>query len=125
MSYQEGSTGNEQFADTVAAPDSQLTTATTSGTLAAYEVGASSELRLALVVTAISGASAQIVVQAQTSFDNGATDAYRNIGSPVTATAVGTTHFDVSGLDRWVQYVYTITGTTPSVTFQVTGEVAA
>ncbi len=60
---------------------------------------------------------------AQTSMDNGVTDAWRSLGSAYTqATGVTSQRIVVGGTDRWVRASYTIGGTTPSFTWSLVGE---
>ncbi len=99
------------------------TTATASGTSTGVELDDKGTVRLALVVTAASGTTPSMTVTIQTSYDNGATDAWRTVGSGFPAvTAAGTTRQSFPGCDRFVRASYAITGTTPSFTFSITGE---
>jgi hypothetical protein len=95
-------------------------TKTASYTSDEYEVGDRDELRLTLDVTAISGASARMHVQVETRKDS--SDGWRVVDAFVAVTAVGAQRRAMGGCDRYVRAVCTITGTTPSVTFSLTGE---
>jgi hypothetical protein len=76
-------------------------------------------LRLTLNVTAASGTTPSLTVNVQTSQDNAT---WSTIASFPAATAVGTSRKVFNGVDRYTRATTTITGTTPSFTFGVTGE---
>lgn len=76
-------------------------------------------LRLDLNITAIAGTTPGVTVAVEHS-PNGT--AWTALGTFAAATAIGTQRLVRSGLDRYVRATWTITGTTPSVTFSVTGE---
>jgi hypothetical protein len=82
-------------------------------------------LRLDLVVSAKSGTSTPTLTgNVYTSFDNGVTDPWREVGSAMTGvTATGTVREVFPGLDRWVCFAAQVSGTTPSFTFSCSGEV--
>lgn len=107
--------------DSDAAPVAVTQAASTNGS--ALALGASN-LRLALNVTAASGTSPSLTVVVQTSSDGGVNDAWRSVlGTAFTAaTAVGEQYSCFAGLDRFVRVVTTISGTTPSFTFTLSGE---
>lgn len=67
---------------------------------AAVEVAGHGTLRLDLV-TSVAAASATVKIQ--TSFDNGATDAWRDVASFAAQTGTGTVRQVFTGLDRWVR----------------------
>lgn len=81
-------------------------------------------LRLTSTVTAIAGAGASLTVTVETSEDGAAWTGVPAVGTAMPAqTAVGSARRVYVGLDRYVRVVYTIAGTTPSVTFEAKGEV--
>ena len=76
------------------------------------------------VVTAATGTSPSITVSIDTSYDNGVTDPWRSVAAFAAQTAANTTaRKSFPGLDRWVRASWTVSGTTPSVTFGVLGDV--
>jgi hypothetical protein len=90
---------------------------TTTATFPGVEVAGAGQVRLDLVTTA---APTTYTVAVETSFDNGATDAWRNVTSFPAQTAAGTVRAVSAGLDRWVRaHVTAITG---SATFTLSGE---
>lgn len=82
-------------------------------------VGRNHTLRASLRVTAAAGTTPSLTVTLQTSED-GVT--WRNLQAFAAATGVSTQRLAVSGLDRFVRASWAITGTTPSLTFAVGGE---
>lgn len=100
------------------------TVATASGAGTGIEVDNKDEFRGQVVVSAVSGTTPSLTVTVQTSYDNGVTDSWRNVGSAFGAvtTATSSAHQTFNGLDRWVRASYVISGTTPSFTFGVLGE---
>lgn len=104
-------------------PAGTIITATGSGT--ALEVDNRNDFRGQVICTAASGTTPSITVSIDTSYDNGVTDAWRSLGTfpAVTAVTAGATHKSFPGLDRWVRASWTVTGTTPSLTVQVTGDI--
>lgn len=91
--------------------------------LPATEVAGKGSALLDLVVSAISGTGTPtLTVNIYTSFDNGATDTYRLVGSFTAVTATGTSRKAFTGVDRWVVAVPQLSGTTPAVTYSVSGE---
>ena len=97
------------------------TVATAAGTSAALELGNKSDLRAVSQVTAISGAGASLVVIIETSYDGGVTDPWRTALS-MTAQTTANTVRAIAQIDRFVRARWTLAGTTPSVTFGVSGE---
>jgi hypothetical protein len=91
---------------------------TASGVSDVYEVGDKGTLRLDLDVTAVSG-SGTVHCQVETRKAAGSGD-WRVVDAFPVQSATGTTRRAMSGCDRFVRVVYTITGT--SVTFSLTGE---
>ena len=96
---------------------SAVTTVTGNGS--SYELGDKDTLRLALDVTAISGTAPTLHVQVQTR--NSGSDAWRTLEAFPIATAIGVAYRTVPGCDRYVRTQHTLGGTSPSVTFSVTG----
>jgi len=80
-------------------------------------------LRAALAVTAASGTTPSLTVTVQTSYDAGSSDAWRTVAAFTAATAAGTERKSFPGLDRYVRLNYTVSGTNPSITFGVSGEI--
>lgn len=116
MGYQMAS---GQYANTrdVEVQASVTRTATANG--AAVEVGDRGTLRLLLDVTARSGTSPSMTVAIETSYDG---TTWRSVASFAAATAVGTERKSFTGIDRYVRAVATISGTSPSFTYSVSGE---
>lgn len=91
---------------------------TTTASAPAVEVGARSGLRsLFLNVTAVSG-SPTLDLKLETSADN---STWYTVGSFAQKTGVSSERKSFAGLDRFVRLTWTIAGTTPSLTFSVTG----
>lgn len=105
--------------DVALIPAGTVVTATGSGPT--LELDNRNTLRVQSVVTAVSGTSPSVTVQLQTSHD-GAT--WASLGSAFTAqTAANDSGVKLfSPIDRFVRANYTVTGTTPSLTFGVYGE---
>lgn len=100
------------------------TVVTASGVGTAFEVQNKVQFRGQSIVTAASGTTPSLTVNIQTSFDNGVTDPWRTVASFAAQTAADTSaRKNFVGLDRWVRATWTVSGTTPSVTFGVAGEV--
>jgi hypothetical protein len=112
---------NNQFVegDAVMLHASAARTATGSGPTVA--VGTHHTARLSLDVTAASGTSPSMTVTIEHSAD-GTTWVAHPQGAFTAVTASGSQRKVLSGLDRFVRAVWTITGTTPSFTFSVAGE---
>lgn len=93
---------------------------TGAGNTSSIEVGSRHTLRLALSVTAASGTTPSLTVNVQTSPDN---SSWYVVGSFAAKTAVGSESKAFSGLDRYVRLQWAApSGTTPSFTFNATGE---
>jgi hypothetical protein len=97
------------------------TVVTGAGTGQPIELGNKSDLRAVSVVSAISGAGASLVVIIETSYDGGATDAWRTAAT-MTAQTTANTVRSIAQIDRWVRARWTLAGTTPSATFGLSGE---
>lgn len=98
-------------------------TITATGQTTGVEIAGQGVLRLDLVVSAASGTSPSDTITIQTSFDNGVTDSWRTVASFSAVTATGTTRQVFAGCDRWVRASHVISGTTPSFTYSLSGEV--
>jgi hypothetical protein len=97
------------------------TTATASGNGGAVPSGPYNTFRLTLDVTAASGTTPSLTVTIQTSADG--STGWTTLGTAFNAaTAVSNQRKVLSGADRFVRASYTISGTTPSFTFSVTGQ---
>jgi hypothetical protein len=108
--------------DTTLVPAGTVVAATGTGT--AVEVDDKNEFRGQSIVTAATGTTPSITVSIDTSHDNGSNDAWRSVGTFTAQTAANTSAWkSFTGLDRWVRASWTISGTTPSITFGVIGEV--
>ncbi len=99
-------------------------TSTATGVVgSSVEVSGHGTARLDLVISAVSGTTPSMTVTIQTSFDNGATDAWRTVAAFPAQTAAGTVRQSFTGLDRWIRANVTAeTGTTPSFTYSLSGE---
>jgi hypothetical protein len=104
--------------DQVVLAPSAVRTTNGSGTPVATDVH--STTRLDLNVTAASGTTPSMTVTVETSKD-GATN-WVAAGAFAAVTTTGVTRKTVGGLDRFVRVSWAITGTTPSFTFTVSGE---
>lgn len=96
------------------------TTKTASYTSDTYEAGDRGTLRLDLNVTAISGTGAQMHVQVETR--KSSDDSWRVVDAFTAVIATGTQRRTMGGVDRYVRAVCTLAGSSPSVTFSLTGE---
>lgn len=108
--------------DVVLEPDGKVITASAAGSIVLAPLNKGT-LRAALTVTAVSGTTPSLTATVQTSYDAGATDPWRAVGSFTAATAAGTQRESFPGLDRYVRLNYVVSGTTPSITFGVSGEI--
>lgn len=119
MSYQRAD-GRYVYAEQFKIPG---TVVTASGNSPSVDVGSASGLRgISVVTAAVSGTTPSLVIQPQTSPDN---STWTNLGAtPYTAiTANGTAAKPVLGpLERYFRLNYTVTGTTPTFTLTVTGD---
>lgn len=110
-----------RFANTLSAilwPAGSVLTATANSQ--ALELGDRGTLRCTLAVTAASGTTPSMTVQMQTSPDG---TTWTNLGAAYTAATGVTSQSQIfSAVDRFVRAVATITGTTPSFTFSLSGE---
>lgn len=95
-------------------------TRTASETSDVYEIGDKGTLRLSLAVSAISGTGASLHVQVETREAYGS-GTWRVVDAFGPVFASGTTARSMSGLDRFVRVVSTLAGSSPSVTFSLTG----
>ena len=94
------------------------TTQTTSTDGSPVWVGAHDTARLDLDITAKSGTTPSLTVAIQSSPDG---STWTTVASFSAASTVSTQHKVFSGLDQWVRASTTISGTSPSFTFGVTG----
>lgn len=95
-------------------------TRTASFTSDIYETGDRGTLRLALALAAISGSGARLHAQIETR-DAYASGTWRVVDAFGPLTAAATVNRSMSGLNRFVRVVCTLEGTSPSVTFALTG----
>lgn len=98
------------------------TVVTASGNSPAVDIGSASVLRsIAVVTAAVGGTTPSLTIQPQTSVDG---TTWTSVGSAWTAiTANGsTTKPLLSPLERYFRLNYTVTGTTPTFTLTVTGD---
>lgn len=105
--------------DVTLVPAGTVVTASGSGT--AIELGNKSDVRAVSTVTAITGTTPSLTVIIETSYDNGATDSWRTVATLSAQTTANTVR-GMGGVDRWVRARWTVSGTTPSITFGVSGE---
>lgn len=95
------------------------TARTSNGSGAPVPTGKAHTARVTLDVTAVSGTTPSATVTIETSEDG---SSWRSLGAFTAATAVGKQRRSFSGLDRLIRATWAITGTTPSLTFSVSGE---
>lgn len=97
------------------------TVVTASGVGPAVQLGNRISIRAQSVVTAVAGTTPSVTVAIETSHDG---TTWVACGSAFTAqTAANDSGVKVVGLiDRYVHAKYTVSGTTPSITFGVIGE---
>jgi len=112
--------GNGRWANTidVSVLDSAARTATFQGP--AVEVGDRGTAALELVASAVTGTTPSLTATIETSKDG--VSNWQTVAAFSAVTAAGTTRKMFSGLDRFVRANCTITGTTPSFTFGISGE---
>lgn len=115
------SRGKSAHTDDVILKASSAVTAT--GQSAAVDVGGNGTLRAKVVVTAATGTTPSLTCTIQTSHDAGDADAWRTAGAAYSAlTAAGSSPYQCFVVDRYVRVSYVVSGTTPSITFSVSGE---
>jgi hypothetical protein len=109
--------------DHVLVPAGTVVTATGSGV--GLEIVNRNDFRGQSIVTVATGTTPSLTVSIDTSYDNGVTDPWRSVGAftAQTAAAANPAHKSFPGLDRWVRASWVVSGTTPSVTFGVLGEI--
>jgi phage gp36-like protein len=93
---------------------------TASGQATGVDAGALRKMaRLRLEVSAVSGATPSLTVSVETGPSS--SGPWRSLGSFTAATAAGVQDKSFGELDRYVRASWTISGTTPSFTFSVSG----
>lgn len=110
---------NGRFADYDDVVLQDTVTRTASGAASAVECAHKSVACLDLVVSAASGTTPSLTVTIETSKDG---STWRSLGTFTAATAVTSERKSFVGLDRYVRANATISGTTPSFTYKVTGD---
>lgn len=110
---------NGEWADTEDVELAPSAARTATGNGSSVEVGDRGVARLLLDVTAASGTSPTLDVTVETSHDG---TTWRQVGTFAQKTAAGTERKSFSGLDRFVRATWTLGGTTPSFTFEISGE---
>lgn len=110
--------GQHYDADEVTLRESAAMTSSTTGEW--LELGDRGTLRLDLEITAVSGTAPSLHVQIETAKTTSGTARVVDAFGP--ERAVASRRRAMSGLDRYVRYVATLGGTTPSFTFSLTGE---
>lgn len=115
MGYQTASGRWASTQDLSFAPAAQTAT----GNIAGIEVGDRGVARLFLDVTAVSGTTPSMTVSVDTSHDN---STWVAVAAFAAKTAVSNERKIFAGLNKWVRLSWTISGTTPSFTFTVTGD---
>lgn len=113
---------NSQWADTVDVILHASNAETADGNGTAIEVADRGCVRLKLDVTAASGTTPQLLVVVETSYDG--SNEWRALDSFDIKTGVSSQRISAGGLDRFVRVRWDVSGTTPSFTFDVRGEVA-
>ena len=93
---------------------------TTSADGSTHHVGGSDTARLTLAVTAASGGTPSLTVTVQHSPD---ASTWAAVSAFAAKTGTGSERKVFGGLDRYVRASWAITGTTPSFTFSVSGEI--
>lgn len=118
MSYQK-TDGTFVYTEAVSVASAARTATGNSG---AIEVGNRLALRGALLtVTAASGTTPTLDLTVETSHDG--STGWAAVGTAYTqATGATTQRKSFSPLDRFIRFVWTIGGTTPSFTFSIAGE---
>lgn len=96
---------------------------TASTTSDVYEVGDKGTLRLLLALTAMTGTAPVLHVQVETREAYGS-GTWRVVDAFGPLVATGSVYRSMSGLDRFVRAVVTIAGTTPVITFSLSGAAA-
>lgn len=91
---------------------------TSSGTSAAFDIGARNALRLTLEASAFT-AGAKVSIKVETSPSGVA--GWKTIGTLPTLTTETYCEDTFGSVQRFVRFTWTIEGTTPSVTFELTG----
>ena len=112
-----GAGGAEVYGEPLTLAASAARTATGNG--ATVHVGEADTARLTLDVTAAAGTTPSLTVAVQHSHDGSTWATHSSFAAKTTA---GTERKVFGGLDRYVRATWTITGTTPSFTFSVVGE---
>lgn len=111
-------TANGRYANTLAVSFGAATlTATAASNV--IELGDRNSMRLDLVVSAASGTSPTLDIAVQTSPDG---TTWTTVASFAQQTAAATVHKLFAPLDRFVRCNNVVGGTSPSFTFQITGE---
>jgi len=82
-------------------------------------MGEAATLRVDLVVTAVTGTTPVLTVVLEHSPDG---QSWSTHSSFTAITAAGTQRKVAAGLDRFIRCSWSLTGTTPSATFRVAGE---
>jgi len=92
---------------------------TTSGSGSAVFTKDAGVVRLLLDVTAASGTTPSLTVTLEQSRDG---STWRTVSSFAAKTTTGQEALSAGGLDRYIRVSWAISGTTPSFTFSVSGE---
>lgn len=91
----------------------------TAGSGPGAAMGEAATLRVDLVVSAVSGTTPALTVTLEHSPDG---QDWSTHSAFAAATAAGTQRKVAAGLDRYIRCSWNVTGTTPSATFRVAGE---
>lgn len=110
--------GQSYDADDVTLRESAAMTSSTTGDW--FELGDRGTLRLDLEIAAVSGTNPVLHIQIETARTTSGTA--RVVDAFALKTATGSERRAMSGCDRFVRYVATLSGTSPSFTFSLTGE---
>lgn len=117
MGYQMGNMQWARTQDVTLEQAGTVKTATYNGT--ALELGDKGTMCLTLDSTAVSGTTPSMTVAIETSADG---TTWRAVASFTAQTATASERKSFTGLDRFVRAAVTISGTTPSFTFGLTGD---
>jgi phage gp36-like protein len=92
---------------------------TASGATAVFDIGPRNALRLTLEVAAITGANARLSVRVETS-PSGA-GGWKTLGTLASLTVATFAEDTFGSVQRYVRFSWALEGTTPAVTFELTG----
>lgn len=100
-------------------PTPVAATVTATGVTPTLPITNKGTMCLTLAVTAASGTTPSLTMTIQTSPDG---TTWRNLQAFTAAPAVTSQRLSITGVDRYVQGSYVVSGTTPSFTFTLSGD---